>query len=132
MCIKEIWHRLSYEEAVPGGAVSAVAHIGADSLWFAGHFPDAPVLPGIAVLHMVADVIRHHESERGSKIMLRGIRRVRFKLPVRPGAVLTISLSATDQHNRHAYQFKVTVQGDIACIGIMDVSPLSASATPMA
>ena len=58
------------------------------SPWFSGHFPDAPILPGIAILSMVTDAITHHESEKGKKIRIASIRGVRFRLPVRPDELL--------------------------------------------
>ncbi len=89
------------------------------SPWFSGHFPDDPILPGIAILSMVTDAIRHHESEKGKKIRIAGIRRVRFRLPVRPDELLKISLSSSHQDGGLSYHFDVAVKGKTACTGII-------------
>jgi hypothetical protein len=64
--MKEIWHSISYNKGIAqGSTVWADAYIGAASPWFSGHFPDEPILPGIAILSMVSEVIRQVASERG-------------------------------------------------------------------
>ena len=117
---EEIWHSISCKGsgAEPGGTILAEAHIDAASLWFSGHFPDEPILPGIALLSIVSDVIRRYESDKGKRVMISGIRRVRFRLPVRPGTSLSISVFSPDDND--AYTFKIAVNGETACTGMMD------------
>jgi 3-hydroxyacyl-[acyl-carrier-protein] dehydratase len=123
--MKEIWHSISYNKGIAqGSTVWADAYIGAASPWFSGHFPDEPILPGIAILSMVSEVIRQVASERGGEIRISAIRRVRFRIPVRPDNSLSISLSSTDGDDHHSYHFKVTINGDTACTGIIDAEPL--------
>jgi 3-hydroxymyristoyl/3-hydroxydecanoyl-(acyl carrier protein) dehydratase len=68
---------------------------------------------------MVTDAVRHHESEKGRKIRIAGIRRVRFRLPVRPDELLKISLSSSHQDGGLSYHFDVVVKGETACTGII-------------
>ena len=117
----EIWHDVSYRGEGPGGAILAEAGAPAASLWFDGHFPGEPVLPAIAILDMVAKVIICHEAERGRTIRIDNIRKVRFRLPVGPGDFLKISVSSMDHNKPLAYSFKVLVNGDMACSGIIAV-----------
>jgi 3-hydroxyacyl-[acyl-carrier-protein] dehydratase len=121
---KEPWDTISREGngAEPGGVIRAEAHIDAVSPWFSGHFPDDPILPGIALLSLVSDVIKRHESEKGKRVMISGIRRVRFKLPVRPGTSLSITVFSPDDDG--AYTFKIAVNGETACSGMMDCRAL--------
>ncbi|MDQ5984706.1 MAG: hypothetical protein CSYNP_00402 [Syntrophus sp. SKADARSKE-3] len=119
------WHSLTYlrdtSGNAPGALLSAAACLEASSLWFSGHFPQEPILPGIAVLSMVADFIRRDALEMGERVRITGIRRVRFRVPIRPGDSLSISLLPFPGGNDGCRQFKVTVGGETACSGMMNV-----------
>jgi 3-hydroxyacyl-[acyl-carrier-protein] dehydratase len=121
---QEDWHLLSAGKAEPDGSLSAEAHISAASLWFSGHFPSEPVLPGIALLAMVSDTIKRRQAEAGKKVIISKIRKVRFRLPVRPGSALELRLSCSDRDDIFFYQFKITLNGEMVCTGIIDAEPL--------
>ncbi len=120
----EKWHNISYGGDTSSGAVWAEACAEEGSPWFSGHFPNEPILPGIAILSMVTDVIRHYESEKGKKIRMAAIKRVRFRLPVRPGETLAISPSLPREGEELTYNFKVTAGGKTVCTGIVVFEPL--------
>jgi len=117
--MNEVWYSISYKEEPSGSAILAEACAEAGSPWYSGHFPGDPILPGIAILSMVTDAITHHESEKGKKIRIAGIRRVRFRLPVRPDELLNISMSSSHQDGRLSYHFDVDVRGKTACTGVI-------------
>lgn len=119
MIMDETWHSISYKRDTSGDAALAEARAGSGSPWFSGHFPNEPILPGIAILSMVTDVIKHHESEKGKKIRIAAIKRVRFRLPVRPDDMLTISTYLSPQGDDTSWHFKVTISGKTACTGIV-------------
>ena len=120
----ENWHRISYKRDASTGAVWAEACAEAGSPWFSGHFPDEPILPGIAILSMVTEVIRQYECEKGGRIRIAGIRRVRFRLPVRPDELMMISLSLSCQEGGLSYHFKVEMNEKTVCTGIIAAEPL--------
>ncbi len=120
----ESWHSISYKEEPSSHAILAEARAEAGSPWYSGHFPDDPILPGIAILSMVTDAITHHESDKGKKIRIAGFRRVRFKQPVRPDELLNISLSSSYQDGGLSYRFDVEVKGKTACMGVIVAEPL--------
>jgi 3-hydroxyacyl-[acyl-carrier-protein] dehydratase len=120
----ETWHSIAHKSEASSRTIFAKACAASESLWFSGHFPNEPILPGIAILSMVTDVIKHHESEKGKKIKISGIRNVRFRLPVRPDEPLDISLSISDGENVLSYPFKVELNGKTACTGIVVAEPL--------
>jgi len=125
----EAWHTISYKEEPSGSEILAEARAEIGSPWFSGHFPDAPILPGIAILSMVTDAITHHESEKGKKIRIASIRGVRFRLPVRPDELLKISLSSSHQDGGFSYHFDVAVKGITACTGVIVAEPLPEEST---
>jgi len=86
-----------------------------NSPWFSGHFPDQPILPGIAHLKMVADVIARARQEPRPKI--RRLHRVKFKRIVRPGETLDIYVTATDTSGQYSYH--ITHETQDVCSGIM-------------
>ncbi len=59
---------------------------------FAGHFPGAPVLPGVALLSEVMEVLVAHAMAPASALGTWD--GVKFFAPVGPGALLSISLRA--------------------------------------
>ncbi|MFH1078748.1 MAG: MaoC/PaaZ C-terminal domain-containing protein [Pseudomonadota bacterium] len=123
--MQEIWHSLSFPGASSGKVLEAEAHMDAASLWFSGHFPGEPILPGIAILSMVAEALRRQGSENGGRITIKGIRKVRFRRPVRPEDTLSISVSSATIDNGYAYPFKVSVRGHPVCTGVMELKIIS-------
>lgn len=93
-----------------------VASVTADgnSPWFSGHFPDNPILPGIAQLKMVADLIS--KSEEGDLCMT-AVSRVKFRKIVRPEELLDIHV--TSGNKKDQYIFKITSGDQDVCSGWM-------------
>lgn len=127
-CIKENtreeWHLLSAGKTEPDGSWSAEARISAASPWFSGHFPQEPVLPGIALLGMVSEAIKRRQAEAGKNARITKITKVRFRLPVRPDSALELRLSCSGHGNVFIYQFRITLNGEMVCTGIMEAEQL--------
>lgn len=124
---QETWHLLSPGRLEPDGTVAAEARIGAGSPWFSGHFPDEPVLPGIALLAMVSDTIRRLQADAGRKARISNIRKVRFRLPIRPDSSLSLKLSFSEKNGVVVCQFRIALAGETGetvCTGIMDAEPI--------
>ncbi len=88
--------------------------IAANSPWFSGHFPGDPILPGIAQLKMVTDLIA--KSTQGTSRMT-GLSRVKFRKIVRPEEVLDINVTCGNKADQ--YNFKITSAGEDVCSGWM-------------
>ncbi len=86
-----------------------------DSPWFSGHFPDDPILPGIAQIAMAFEAVKHLAGE---DIKITGIKKARFKQIIRPNDKLTISVAPTKGDN---YAFRILLKGELACNGILSV-----------
>ena len=69
--------------------------IGANHPTLPGHFPDAPLVPGVVILdEVVAALI---EWRQDSQLM--GIRMVKFLAPLQPEQAFTIFLSAKNERS---------------------------------
>ena len=80
------------EEAEAGGARATLsAHAPEDLCWVRGHFPGAPIVPGVAQL--IPLVERSARLSWPALGPVRGLRRLKFSAPIRPGESLEVDLS---------------------------------------
>jgi 3-hydroxymyristoyl/3-hydroxydecanoyl-(acyl carrier protein) dehydratase len=108
------WYTLVQRQTTADGAVAVRVTIDIDSPWFDGHFPNDPILPGIAQLYMVADCM----AAAGVEGMFPGnISRIKFKKIVRPGELLDIL--ATRSNKKDQYTFRITSGDEEVCSGMM-------------
>ena len=97
------------------GDISSIRTFDRESAWFSGHFPDYPVLPGIAQLAAVADMI---QEKTGETVQVAALKRVKFKQIIHPDDTLDIQATRNpDQPD--TYSFFIRVKNEIACQGIM-------------
>lgn len=99
--------------------LTATAGVPADSNWYAGHFPGTPLLPGVAILALVEEAISEAELREGKRVMMTGVGRVRFRLPVRPDDRMVMEISREKKNDGFAYGFSVTLSGELACTGYL-------------
>jgi 3-hydroxymyristoyl/3-hydroxydecanoyl-(acyl carrier protein) dehydratase len=99
------------------GQITASARVPADSVWYAGHFPGNPILPGIAVLALVEEAILTAEQKEKRQVLITGIGRVRFRLPVKPDDWMTLKISREIKQDRLTYEFSVCLAEELACTG---------------
>ena len=86
-------------ELEPGKRVVAQKYIRPDEDWFRGHFPGAPVTPGVLMVEMLAQagaVCALSLPENAGKIaFFAGIDKARFRRNVLPGETLVLSVEMT-------------------------------------
>lgn len=61
--------------------------------FFQGHFPDAPIMPGVLVLEALAQtgaVFIHLKGNRDKIAVLLNVNNAKFRIPVRPGDVMLL------------------------------------------
>lgn len=78
----------------PGKRARAVKHVSADEPYFAGHFPNYPVMPGVLIIEAMAQtggiVMLSLPENRGKLALFGGIKEARFLRQVRPGDTLEL------------------------------------------
>lgn len=78
----------------PGKWARAVKHVSADEPYFAGHFPNYPVMPGVLIVEAMAQVggvvVLSLPENRGKLALFGGIKEARFLKQVRPGDTLEL------------------------------------------
>jgi 3-hydroxymyristoyl/3-hydroxydecanoyl-(acyl carrier protein) dehydratase len=72
----------------------AIRVIGADHPSLPGHFPGAPLVPGVVILDEVIAAL----TEWRENSQLSGIRLVKFLAPLQPEQAFTIALSLGNEH----------------------------------
>lgn len=99
---------------------AVVAQVTTDpqSPWFSGHFPDDPILPGIAQLNMVTDTIA---KVLDKKLALQSLARIKFRKIIRPGDILDIHAMAGKKENH--YHFRITSKQQEVCSGRLVLAP---------
>jgi beta-hydroxyacyl-ACP dehydratase FabZ len=84
-------------ELVPRERIVGIKQVTINEYFFRGHFPEAPVMPGVLIIEALAQVgailaLREFE-DRGKKIpFFSGIEKARFRRPVVPGDTLTLEV----------------------------------------
>ncbi|MEW6264799.1 MAG: hypothetical protein AB1641_17130 [Thermodesulfobacteriota bacterium] len=111
------WVQLSELRLDTANGIEARATFEQTSPWFSGHFPEQPILPGVALLSLVADLIRRQGERLGRKMEICGLNRVRFKGSVRPGEEVQVTVRPG---GRDSYVFTINSRERLIVQGVME------------
>ena len=114
------WYSILGLQASDDDQMILDAEVLPDSPWFGGHFPENPILPGIAQLEMAIDAIQL-VSKRNLSVT--GFRKVRFKRVIRPGEKLKV-IATPRKPQEGSYAFRILVEDELACNGVLFVKDL--------
>ena len=86
-------------ELEPKIRIVGIKQVSINEPFFQGHFPGAPVMPGVLVVEALAQVgavlaLREIEDRDQKLVLFTGIREARFRRPVVPGDTLTLEVAA--------------------------------------
>ena len=110
-------------ELVPNERILAYKNISVNEEVFNGHFPGAPIFPGVLTIEALAQASgilgfasTNTTADDGRLYLFAGVDKVRFKRTVVPGDQLMLS-SEVEAVKRNIWRFRTTatVDGEIAC-----------------
>src|SRR5258705_13361617 len=86
-------------ELIPRERIVGIKQVSINEPFFQGHFPTAPVMPGVLVVEALAQVgavlaLREIEDRDQKLVLFTGIREARFRRPVVPGDTLVLEVTA--------------------------------------
>lgn len=73
------------------GYIVGQKNVTINETFFQGHFPDAPIMPGVLILEALAQtggILVHLKGHGGRIAVLLNVNNAKFRLPVHPGDVL--------------------------------------------
>lgn len=98
-------------ECEPGKQIVAIKNVSMNEPFFAGHFPDHPIMPGVLVIEAMAQaaaILAFKTGDRtpgkGSVVYFLGIDEARFKSPVLPGDQLRL-VARVDRYLKGVWKF---------------------------
>lgn len=75
--------------------IKAQKNVSFNEAFFQGHFPNAPIMPGVLVLEALAQtgaILAHYERTDNKVAILLSANHVKFRQPVRPGDILILKV----------------------------------------
>jgi 3-hydroxyacyl-[acyl-carrier-protein] dehydratase len=121
LIVDDQWQLLREVREREPNRIEAQAFVPEGSLWFSGHFPGEPILPGIALISTALEAIVREAGKRGEEIRLEALKRVRFTSPVRPGEKLSLVINRESGEEENLFAFKVTGKENVVCSGLIVV-----------
>jgi len=104
------------------GRYEAEAVVESGSPWYDGHFPHQPMLPGIALAAFAVETLRRSREENGEVLVLKSIKRVRFRKMISPGDPMVFSVRSSGERAPEEFSFDVTVRDELACSGAFEAT----------
>ena len=86
-------------ELIPRERIVGIKQVTIGEQFFQGHFPGAPVMPGVLIVEALAQVgailaLREIERRQEKLVLFSGIEKARFRQPVVPGDTLRLEVTA--------------------------------------
>ncbi len=116
------WLPLKDPRMTPEGRWESMARFDTSSEWFLGHFDECALVPGVALLALVAEMVKRQGREQGRRIEVSGFSRVRFKQLVFPDEELQISVAAVPSGPKAKLDFHITYHGETVAQGLLKAS----------
>lgn len=104
-------------ELEPNVSAKGIKNVSVNEPYFIGHFPDAPIMPGVLLIECAAQlcslVIAPDETanDENKLYVLLKVKDFKFLKPVIPGDTLTIDVKCT-MSGAGAYEFSAVISAD--------------------
>lgn len=99
-------------DVVPGESVTALKNVSVNEPYFMGHFPDAPIMPGVLVIESAAQACSLANEADGTDestiYVLLKVKDFKFVKPIIPGDTMIINCKKT-MGSAGLYSFAVTI-----------------------
>lgn len=99
-------------DVVPGESVTALKNVSVNEPYFMGHFPDAPIMPGVLVMESAAQAcslaIEADGTDESTIYVLLKVKDFKFVKPIIPGDTMIINCKKT-MGSAGLYSFAVTI-----------------------
>ena len=111
-------------ELEPNVSATGIKCVSVNEPYFMGHFPDAPIMPGVLIIESCAQlcslVIEDDGVDNDMLYVLLKVDNFKFVKPVIPGDVLDITVNKTKSGGTLTYfDAKVLVDGEVRAKGSM-------------
>ncbi|MFN7931504.1 MAG: 3-hydroxyacyl-ACP dehydratase FabZ [Blastocatellia bacterium] len=112
-------------EIEPLKRIVALKNVTMNEPFFQGHFPGAPVMPGVLIIEAMAQagalLLFREVPDRESKLMyFAAIEEARFRKPVTPGDQLRLEVSVLKYRSGYGkLQGKAYVDGNVVCEAVI-------------
>jgi 3-hydroxymyristoyl/3-hydroxydecanoyl-(acyl carrier protein) dehydratase len=113
------WLPLENTRMTPEGRWESTLRFGPSSEWFSGHFDEYPLVPGVALLALAAEMVKRQGREEGRRLEVSGFSKVRFKQMVSPDMELNVSMAAMPSGPEAELDFHVTCHGHTVVYGVL-------------
>mgnify|MGYP001169996792 FL=1 len=93
-------------ELVEGERIIALKNVTINEPFFPGHFPGAPIMPGVLVIEAMAQAggilfaVSQPEEKRGGPVYFMGMDKVKFRKPVVPGDQLVFEVKILNMRSK--------------------------------
>ena len=101
-------------ELEPNVSAVGIKNVSVNEPYFVGHFPDAPIMPGVLIIECAAQLCslaispEDAANDENKLYVLLKVRDFKFLKPVIPGDTLTISVNCT-MASAAAYEFSAVI-----------------------
>ena len=99
-------------DVVPGESVTALKNVSVNEPYFMGHFPDAPIMPGVLVIESAAQAcslaIEADGTDESTIYVLLKVKDFKFVKPIIPRDTMIINCKKT-MGSAGLYSFAVTI-----------------------
>ncbi|MFH1976482.1 MAG: 3-hydroxyacyl-ACP dehydratase FabZ [Pseudomonadota bacterium] len=93
-------------DLVEGDKIIALKNVTINEPFFMGHFPGAPIMPGVLIIEAMAQTggilfaVSQPEEKRGGPVYFMGMDKVKFRKPVVPGDQLVFEVKILNMRSK--------------------------------